>query len=75
MYDWYTHLQTTKSYILAYDKCRRRPTTSKNDESVTEVRKILTPDRRLTTEQTASEIAISSGWILSILKDVTAATV
>lgn len=71
----YTHLQTTKSYILAYDKRRRGPTTSKNDENVTEVRTTLTPDRRVTTEQIANETAISSRWILSILKDVTAASV
>jgi len=75
VYDWYTHLQTTKSYILAYDKRRRRQTTSKNDENVTEVRTTLTPDRRVTTEQTVNEIAISSGWILSIMKDATVASV
>lgn len=75
VYDWYTHLQTTKSYILAYDKRRHKPTTSKNDENVTEVRTTLTPDRRVTTEQIANEIAISSGWILSILKDGTASSV
>jgi len=50
VYDWYTHLKMTSSYILSYDKHRRRPTTSKNDENVTEVRTTLTPDPRVTTE-------------------------
>ena len=51
------------------DACSGRPSTSRNDELIDQVRILVIQDRRVTVPELAEEVGISTGSVHSVLTD------
>ncbi|KAG5344564.1 SETMR methyltransferase, partial [Acromyrmex heyeri] len=68
VYQWYERFKSGREAVED-DACPGRPSTSKTDENVDEIRQLLIENRKLTIREIAETTNISFGSVQSILRD------
>jgi len=66
--EWYNLFKCGRMSVER-DACSGRPSTSRNDELIDQVRTLVMQDRRVTVRELVEEVGISTGSVHSILTD------
>jgi len=66
--EWYNRFKDSRTSVES-DIRSGRPSTSRNDERIEQVRTLVMQDRRVTVRELAEEVGISTGSVHSILTD------
>jgi hypothetical protein len=66
--EWYNQFRDGRTSVES-DAHSSRPSTSQNDKLIDQVRKMVIQDRRVTVQELAEEVGISTGSVHSILTD------
>ncbi|XP_075217801.1 histone-lysine N-methyltransferase SETMAR-like [Lycorma delicatula] len=68
IYEWIDRFKNGK-FSLWNEQCQGRPSTSKTNENIEAVKQMILGNRRITVDDTASELNISHGSAFSIIHD------
>ena len=66
--EWYNRFKDGRTWVES-DARSGRPSTSRNDELIDQVRTLVMQDRRVTVRELAEEVGISTGSVHFILTD------